>query len=344
MQYKLFFVGFMLLALQITAPVVAANFNDGVRAYQRADYAKALAIWKEQAENGNKVAQMLVGSMYAYGEGTSRDDKEAVKWFTLSAQSGYARAQFNLGVMYENGWGVTKDLNTAIYWFRQAASQGRQDARQRLEKYKTLAKKPAVQNEAHASRTAPGVKQATDTPPVDIASTATDKSNNTTSARQEIPVETTHADNKTVTKPAATPEPDATVTKPEKNGKERIALLIDTKPVIKQDSRPVKKAASATATTLPGDNDWLSRQNPDYYTIQLASNRSIKVLENFIETADIHNDYQVIVIRRDNNVSYALVYGAYSDINQAQDTIRRLPGTWRQYVPWIREIRSLHQE
>ena len=79
MQYKLFFVGFMLLALQITAPVVAANFNDGVRAYQRADYAKALAIWKEQAENGNKVAQMLVGSMYAYGEGTSRDDKEAVK-------------------------------------------------------------------------------------------------------------------------------------------------------------------------------------------------------------------------------------------------------------------------
>jgi TPR repeat protein len=42
----------------------------------------------------------------------------AVQWFTKAAQQGLARAQNNLGVMYEDGNGVTKDDVEAVKWFR----------------------------------------------------------------------------------------------------------------------------------------------------------------------------------------------------------------------------------
>ena len=47
----------------------------------------------------------------------------------LLAMLGHGRAQFLVGEMYAYGWGVTRDRDTAIKWFRRAAyrSDGMQD-------------------------------------------------------------------------------------------------------------------------------------------------------------------------------------------------------------------------
>ena len=39
--------------------------------------------------------------MYARGEGVPEDNKEAVKWWKLSAEQGNEKAQVYLGLMYE---------------------------------------------------------------------------------------------------------------------------------------------------------------------------------------------------------------------------------------------------
>ena len=77
---------------------------------------------RQLAEQGNAMAQFNLGWMYAFGEGISEDDREAVKWYTLAAEQGYVSAQFYLGGMYYYGEGVLKDNVYAYVWWNIASS------------------------------------------------------------------------------------------------------------------------------------------------------------------------------------------------------------------------------
>ena len=89
-------------------------FAAAIEAYERGDYATALAGFQNYAEQGNAAAQSNLGVMYANGEGVPEDDAEAVRWYRLAAEQGYAAAQFNLGFMYANGEGVPEDDAEAV--------------------------------------------------------------------------------------------------------------------------------------------------------------------------------------------------------------------------------------
>lgn len=128
------FIGFLFSICTLLTPLqlLADGFRDGVKAYNQKDFPRALSLWLPLAEQDNALVQTLVGSMYAYGEGTERNDVQAVKWFTRAAIHGSAQAQYNLGIMYEQGFGVEKDLDEARRWLLAAAEQGREEARKRL--------------------------------------------------------------------------------------------------------------------------------------------------------------------------------------------------------------------
>ena len=56
-------------------------------------YGNALANYQtvlKKARQGNAESQYTLGTMYELGEGVSEDDKEAFKWFSLSALQGYS--------------------------------------------------------------------------------------------------------------------------------------------------------------------------------------------------------------------------------------------------------------
>ena len=84
----------------------AADFASGVKAYDRGDYASALRIFRQSADQGDAAAQRYLGFMYDDGHGVPQDYKEAVRWFRKAADQGDAVAQSNLGVMYDHGRGV----------------------------------------------------------------------------------------------------------------------------------------------------------------------------------------------------------------------------------------------
>ena len=76
------------------------------------------------AENGDAVAQSVLGFMYANGQGVSQDSAQAVVWLRRAAEQGFAAAQINLGTMYTEGRGVPQDNAQALIWYRRAAEQG----------------------------------------------------------------------------------------------------------------------------------------------------------------------------------------------------------------------------
>jgi len=110
----------------------AQDFQKGLKAYNKGDYATALREWRPLAEQGNAGAQFNLGFMYENGLGVPQDDKEAVNWYRKSAEQGYADAQYNLGNMYRQGLGVPQDDKEAVNWYRKSAEQGNANAQYNL--------------------------------------------------------------------------------------------------------------------------------------------------------------------------------------------------------------------
>jgi TPR repeat protein len=100
------------------------QLNDGLLAYARVDSLEALQILLPLAKKGEPLAQMIVGRLYARGEGSPHDCGEAVKWFTRAAEQGDADAQFELATFYHQGQCVAKDDPAAVIWFELSARMG----------------------------------------------------------------------------------------------------------------------------------------------------------------------------------------------------------------------------
>jgi TPR repeat protein len=111
----------LLLALIVPA---LADFQAGLEAYQRGDYATALKEWQPVAEKGDANAEYNLGLLYAKGQGVPQDYKQAVEWYRKAAVQGVAAAQFNLGVIYANGQGVPVNPEEAAKWFTMASQKG----------------------------------------------------------------------------------------------------------------------------------------------------------------------------------------------------------------------------
>jgi uncharacterized protein len=121
---KYVFAAIILLLSCFPAPVVAGPLEDAAAADDRGDYATALRLLRELADQGNDRAQFKLGGMYDDGRGVAQNDAEALKWYRLAADQGYGNAQYNLGLMYGKGQGVPQNYLEAAKWFGKAAEQG----------------------------------------------------------------------------------------------------------------------------------------------------------------------------------------------------------------------------
>jgi len=112
------------LALALFGVARAGPFEDAQAADQKGDYATELQILRPLAEQGNALAQLGLGVMYANGQGVPQDDAQAVVWYRKAAEQGDADAQTIVALMYVNGHGVSQDYTQALIWYRKAADQG----------------------------------------------------------------------------------------------------------------------------------------------------------------------------------------------------------------------------
>lgn len=165
-------VGGAVLAVGLLGPAAAQApskiFDEGVAAYERADYAAAWFGFWSLAQRGDADAQFNLSRLYHFGHGVEEDLGQARRWleaaarqghsaaifslgqyhhlglggpvdlraaralYETAAEAGYAPAQFNLALMHELGAGAPRDLAAARRWYTRAAEQRLERAREAL--------------------------------------------------------------------------------------------------------------------------------------------------------------------------------------------------------------------
>lgn len=114
-----YLVAAALIALA-AAPAAAQSVKAGIEAWQHADYARAVAIWRPLAEKGDEDAQFNLGQAYRLGRGVPTNLAAAKAWFERAARHGHVDAETTLGLLlFQNG-----NEAEGLSWLKKAAQQG----------------------------------------------------------------------------------------------------------------------------------------------------------------------------------------------------------------------------
>src|SRR4051812_29631024 len=76
------------------------------------NYESAFRLYMGAARLNNSRAQYTVGTMHISGLGTTKNEKEGVRWILRAAAQGYADAINQVGMFYESGE-LVLDADTA---------------------------------------------------------------------------------------------------------------------------------------------------------------------------------------------------------------------------------------
>lgn len=152
-----FFGLIMLAAALVGRPdPAAANYQSGVDAYYRGDFAGAMEAWRPLAEAGDAVAQNSIGALYDHGLGVPEDNYEAARWYEMAAQLGLPLAMRNLANQYATGHGMPYDVDMARQWYEKAAGLGDQQSVSLLRQLKPAAPVVATSTPTFAAPTTTG--------------------------------------------------------------------------------------------------------------------------------------------------------------------------------------------
>lgn len=100
--------------------ILGARYADGIGVAK--DPARAIALWRQAADQGDPDAQTSLGWMLTLGEGIAADPVGAVEWYQRAAVQGHAAGQLYLGVKLRDGEGIAHDLVLAYAWISLAAA------------------------------------------------------------------------------------------------------------------------------------------------------------------------------------------------------------------------------
>lgn len=131
---------FVLLA----TPILADDFEDGLRFSINGDYNSAAASFRKAEKRGEVEAQFNLALMYEEGRGVTQDYKQAAMWYQNAAEQDHAGAQIKLGEMLYEGRGIKQDNVEAYKWFSIAKEKKKRDAKKNLIKVENKMTRPQV--------------------------------------------------------------------------------------------------------------------------------------------------------------------------------------------------------
>lgn len=108
-----------------------------------------------------------------------------------------------------------------------------------------------------------------------------------------------------------------------------------------QSMQPTMKPAHVSVTM--GPQEWVAAQNPNYYTLQLASSTNQALIQKYYSENELTGKAGYYRSRRAGEDWYALVFGAYPTVQDAKDAIDQLPADLKKWSPWVRNIKSIHK-
>ena len=124
-NFKTFFIIFICLF----ANESFADFDRGLKEFNKGNYELALDIWEPLANEGVSNAQYNVGLMHHNGLGTKQDFKQAYKWLLKSSEQGNLNSIRLISTMYALGNGVDKNFVRSYMWAKIGADNNDQNSK-----------------------------------------------------------------------------------------------------------------------------------------------------------------------------------------------------------------------
>lgn len=105
-------------------PMILADRAAGTASPLKVVLPKNIPELQAMADKDYAPAQAALGVMHRDGQGFTKDDVEAVKWFRKAAELGDVGSIYNLAVALRDGAGVDKDADECVKFFNKAAEAG----------------------------------------------------------------------------------------------------------------------------------------------------------------------------------------------------------------------------
>lgn len=353
----------LLLLVQNLAPspVYADDYVNGRNAYITGDYTKAFTILKPLAESGSPDAQKILGLMYDYGQGVEKDPKQALYWYTLSAEQGDPAVQYQVGAKYFRGDGVKQDYDEAAKWWELAATGGQVDAQFNLglmyyrglsveqndKRAAELFLQAAKQGHSYAQYSlavmysfGQGVQKDYDT-----AFKWFKKSAEQGVAEAQFNMGVYYEKGYGVEKDPKQAKLwfERSSAQGLEEAKEKLVGLGSAieKPTNDNETHySIDEIATTPETTIKRE-DWVMRQNPESYTLQIGSVLKEKDIVDFINENNLRPDAAYIKVVINGTTRYSAFYGVYESYDQAKSAVDTLPSQLQKVKPWIRNFRVL---
>lgn len=96
---------------------------------------------------------------------------------------------------------------------------------------------------------------------------------------------------------------------------------------------------------LPGYREnWILKQNPEHYTLQLVAGKNVATLRQFIQQHALSESIALYRSTRKNQPWYGLVYRTFPSKQAAIDARSHLPKSQQRLKPWVRKLGALQKE
>ena len=119
-----------LYKLAISYGSMEAKANLGGVYYNKGDYTEAFPLLSDAAADGIDNAQYLLGCMYRWGDGVTRNEDIAIRWYKLAAAQEHEKAIACLDAMY-----FDEEAPEAFDWVKKRAQEGDAYSQYRLGKF-----------------------------------------------------------------------------------------------------------------------------------------------------------------------------------------------------------------
>ena len=267
-----------------------------------------LDLLREAADSGVAAAAFELGNRHYLGRGVARDPDLAVAWWQRAADAGSQRAAYNLGLASARGLGVGADPAAARTWFERAANGGIAEAWFALGLLKLDDTDDAAACDSFRNAADGGLG---------IASY-------NLGVLYERGVSCDHDPERALGAYRAAAA--AGVTRAA-TALERLGATVT--------------QASAIARPIRGP-EWVRRQDPAHYTLQVANGSSEAAIIGILEHYDADVDRAYFSVRTEGNVRYVALVGAYDSYLAALNYLNTLAPPLTSTKPWIRRFGSVH--
>ena len=110
-------------------------------------------------------------------------------------------------------------------------------------------------------------------------------------------------------------------------------------PIVESEPEPAPEPQTPATATAYKTPEWLLRQNPDYYTLQLLSLSTAERARGFVARQSDPEEFVIYTMRRDDRTLHVITYGVYSSRAAAERAAGNLQGEMGRINAWIRPIR-----